>query len=863
MTVSSPALNERQRTVALDTENSILLLAGAGTGKTGTLAARVAHLLETGVAPGEILCLTFTNRACREMTQRVESVVGDQARDVTVRTVHSFCAWVLRHTPDGLLDFGRDFTVCDEDDALETIRAVVMEVTGREIDQRPASILQRFIALLKEYRFTDPAAGSRQAAEALFTQQREAVERICVTPGYEFDPKFFRFLGKYGASVTEMYDRKLRESNVLDFTDLLLHANSLMALPEMEALWASRYRYVHVDEAQDMSLGEYRFVTRFCAGAKVMLCGDFNQTIYAWRGSDPAALTAAFREAFHPVTVEFTQNYRCSGQLMDLAANFLFHAFRQGQGSALDPKSFLCTDVLMEEFDTAEQEVDWIYRQIEGLGLTDLSRCAILTRNNKTCKTLCDLLGLRRLQGGELRFMLADELRLFRRPEVKDAIACLRLCLDPFDAESLRRVLLRLSTGVGAATLRAIAADCAGVRPTDFTDSRTARTGDFFGPLLDALEAGRVVVFDVESTGTDVYTDDIIQMAAVRLGPDGQVAERFERFLRPDRPVGQSEAVHGFSDAWLAENGVAPETALGEFLDFVEGCVIVGHNVRYDMTITAENLKRRGVGRPFGHMWYDTLDLARRFLPRLENHKLSTVAAFLGTHTPSHDAMDDILATAGVLTKLAGDFLTPETEIRRICYKKYLPRFAAAAEKLSDLRSLPPETALALLDRIDELFALSEKAAPPEKANLLLLRDFVEDFADTSLPLPQQVSALLELTALTAGELDRMGKSQNKIPVITVHQSKGCEFDYVFMPMLQDGVFPSFQSIYSKNDSEERRVFYVSLTRAKKRVYLSWAHHNDQGKSCSPSRYLKLLGPNPAYQPKPLVLGEGVLVDGD
>lgn len=262
-------------------------------------------------------------------------------------------------------------------------------------------------------------------------------------------------------------------------------------------------------------------------------------------------------------------------------------------------------------------------------------------------------------------------------------------------------------------------------------------------------------------------------------------------------------------------------------------------------------------------MWYDTLDLARRFLPRLENHKLSTVAAFLGTHTPSHDAMDDILATAGVLTKLCSDFLLPEVETRRICYKKHLPRFASLAEKIGALRAAPADTAWALLDRIDALFALSEKAALPEKANLMLLRDFAEDFADTSLPLPRQVSALLELTALTAGELDRMGKSQNKVPVITVHQSKGCEFDYVFMPMLQDGIFPSYQSITTKNDMEERRVFYVSLTRAKKRLYLSWAKHNENGRSCPPSRYLKMLGPNPAFRPKPLVLGKECSIDGD
>lgn len=847
MTLAAPALNQTQQEVVSNTSDSILLLAAAGTGKTGTLAVRVAHLLEMGVAPEEILCLTFTNRACREMTRRVEDVVGAAARNVVVRTIHSFCAWFLRRAPEAFLDFDRDFVVCDEADGLETVRAVVLEVTGKEIEERPAGILQNFIALIKERQMADPDAGCRRAAEWLFTENPGAVKRICVTGSYEFDPKFYRFLAKYGASVTELYNAKLRAGNTLDFADLPLYAGRLMDMPEARALWRDRYRYIHVDEAQDMNLTEFRFITRFAGRAKLMLCGDFNQTIYEWRGSTPKALTEAFQKEFSPKTYRFTVNYRCGGQLIDLASNFLYHGFQQGVGTALDPASFACTDVMMEAFDTPEQEIDWIYRQIEGLGLEDLSKCAILTRNNKACKTVCELLKLRRLQEGEkLRFMLADELRLFRRPEVKDLLCCLRLYLDPFDSESLRRILNRSASGVGTATLRAVSQECPETRLADFADRRTARTGDFFAPLLEALDNGRVVVYDVESTGTDVYGDDIIQMAAVRLGPDGTVAEEFERFLIPSKPVGESEKVHHFSNAFLMEHGMEPVRAFREFLDFAGDAVIVGHNVRFDMTITGENLRRLAVGRTFENPWYDTLDLARRFLPKLDDHKLSTVAQYLDVHTPSHNAMDDILATAGVLVKLARDYLTPGTERRRICYKKHLARFAAVTGRLEAIRSGPPATAAELLDRCDEVFAFSAGAKLAEKANRLLLRDFAEDFADPSQCLERQVAAVLELTALNSGEMDRMGKSQNKIPVITVHQAKGCEFDYVFMPMLQENVFPGYQAVSSGDDHEERRVFYVSVTRAKKRLYLSWARKNEKGRGCQPSRYLKMLGPNPA-----------------
>ena len=215
-------LNEQQRSAVENLTDSILLLAGAGTGKTGSLAARVAFLLGSSVKPEEILCLTFTNRACREMSQRVEATAGPAAQDVTIRTIHSFCAWLLRRAPESLRDFGRDFMVCDEEDALESIRAVVREISGRELDNRAAGILQKFTGLVKERQLTAPQESCRQAVEALFTQNRPAVEAICQTYEHTIDTKFLQFLWKYGASITNLYNRKLRESNLLDFSDLMM-----------------------------------------------------------------------------------------------------------------------------------------------------------------------------------------------------------------------------------------------------------------------------------------------------------------------------------------------------------------------------------------------------------------------------------------------------------------------------------------------------------------------------------------------------------------------------------------------------------------------------------------------------------------
>lgn len=842
--VAAGALSKEQQSVVVNTSDSILLLAGAGTGKTTTLARRVAYLLESGAArPEEILCLTFTNRACREMSERIAQIAGETAQEVLIRTVHSFCVWLLRQIPPDDTDLRHDFAVCDQSDGLEIIREVVFQVTGREIEEFPASILQNFIGLVKDCWLEHPEGGRAGACTFAFLHRKAEIERICIDRQYRFDGKFFHFLAKYGASIVRLYDEKLLSNNLLDFSDLLLRANAALSDPQLTGLWKGRYKFVHVDEVQDVSLAEYGLIVKLCAGAKLLFCGDFNQTIYQWRGSNPEALTVRFRSDFHPVTVEFVENYRSSPGLLAASRNFLCNAF-----DAPVTGSPAGDDLVIREFDTMPEEVSWIYRTIEELPVTDYSRVAIITRNNRACMEVCGLLKACRLSARKpIRFMLADEFRLFKRPEIKDAIACLNLLANPQDSESLKRVLTRLAKGVGTGTINAILSlyqSGLGVALTDFVDART-NTGDYFGALLDALDSGHVVVFDVESTGTDVFTDDIVQMAAARIDANGNVLARFERFLKPSRPVGNSEKVHGFSDVFLAENGIEPVQAFAEFLDFAGTDVIVGHNVAFDMTITAQNLRKYNTNRKFDNLYYDTLDISRRFLKKLENHKLSTVAAALdAANDPSHNAMDDIMATADVLVALTDRFVRPKTEERGNCYQKFLAKFTHTASILSGLAAdMDAMDAPQLASQLSDAFGLREKYAEESErlSNLLLFEDFISDFADRGKPVRQQLSDILELTALSASELDRMTASTNQVAVITAHQAKGCEFDYVFLPVLQEGVFPSYQAVRDSNVEEEKRVFYVSITRAKRKLYLSWSHYTLNAYSAKPSRFLPML----------------------
>ncbi|MCH3959160.1 MAG: hypothetical protein LKE51_06855 [Selenomonas sp.] len=259
------------------------------------------------------------------------------------------------------------------------------------------------------------------------------------------------------------------------------------------------------------------------------------------------------------------------------------------------------------------EEAQWIYYMIQQLPTTDYSRVCILTRSNRYNKDLsAQFRSLGQMAAGEQRlpFMLIDEVKFYRRQEVKDVLAFLKLAVNPHDVSSLVRILNRFGKGIGPAAIKKItSADYrqAGVQLTDFVDSFARRDGDSYQLLLDSLEQENLVVFDVESTGIDTTRDEIIQIAGIRLTKDGQVKEKFERVLRPTRKVGDSVRVHKMTDAWLQSHGEDPREVLQAFCDFARDAVLIGHNVGYDLRILGSHLSRLDLPQLRYVSYYDTL----------------------------------------------------------------------------------------------------------------------------------------------------------------------------------------------------------------------------------------------------------------
>ena len=849
-------LNASQRQAAENLSDHILLLAPAGTGKTNTLACRVANILAGGKAePEEILCLTFTNKACREMQERIELRAGKAGRRVIVRTFHAFCYDVVRMESKRHSDFFSDAAIFDEVDCQGLLRDLMEE-------EWPIASVQNLVAQLKEARAScamdtgDALADYNTALRSLLGEQEESVRRHAVDGQFRFYKQLFLWWCEEGARVTAEYDRRLHELHGLDFTDLIGGAARLFADGAVAVRWARRFSYIHIDEVQDTSELEYAILSRIFPASRLLVAGDYFQTIYEWRGSRPETVLHRFEAAYHPVRIALIENYRATQTLLSASYGALTALFAERVASFYPMGIHAVSPVrgapiyLKSAMDFSE-EAQWIYGQIQQLAPEDYSRVCILTRSNRCNKDLSgQFRSLSTLVPEEERlpFMLIDDMKFFRRQEIKDVLAFLKLVMNRHDTASFIRLLGRFGRGVGPATIRKIAGkECraAGIRITDYLDGDARRLGDPFAVLLTALDEENVVVFDVEATGLDATRDEIIQIAGIRLGRDGTPKETFNRMLTPSLSVGASERVHHITDEWLSEHGEDAREVLAAFCAFAKGSVIVGHNVTYDLSILASHLARLDLPPLDFRSYYDTLDIFRRFCPQLPNYRLDYLGKFCTVrHASTHDALDDILATAEILCYAVAHHIRPHSEERRAYMAKWQGVFEAFAARMDAFR----ETAAALrpwqlIGRIVvEAGIDTYYRARKEEQRIENLRDLfrqARDMDDASAPPMDALARFLRYATLATTELDALA-ARPKIPILTIHQAKGAEFDYVFLAGLQEGTFPGFSAETEGRMEEEARLFYVAITRAKKQLFLSWSQYL-YGRERSASRFLRAL----------------------
>lgn len=831
-------LTSEQQEAATHTYGGLLVIAPVGTGKTETMARRAAHAIASGVPAEKMLCLSFTNRAAGEMKSRIQHLLGEfgyaeRARALTVCTFHSLCARILRREADAA-GVAPDFSIYDEEDS-RAIVSRLREFFKLSVDEKSAHKLDRAL-----YHFV-----SQAKIEPYQTKSPEPLERI-----------FYRYLNASAVKEAEIdlrqnfrlqeildgYNATLRESSALDFTDLQTKLIDLLK-DDHDALerWQSAYQWIQVDEAQDASIAEYWILSLLAGKHKnLALFGDLHQTIFEWRDSKPTTIIPRFEADFAPVSkLTFRDHHRSTPNLLEAALSLfdanIAHLLNDLSDYEIKRRG---EKVKIHEAQSLADEAFWIAAEIrrlheqERLPYRDIG---IITRRHDLNEKIA----------GHLRFCgvpiyLVEDSKFFQRSEIKDALAFLRLLVNPLDMQAFRRATLAVPSDLSPSLLDEISLTMreSGLRLYDFLNP-LSREGDVFAPLLAAYERDALIAIDAESTGLNSYQDDVIELAAVKFGRSGKVAE-FHRYIKPTKPVGDSERVHGISDAYLREHGRDARIVFGAFLDFIEGSALVGHNVRFDVELLKENLRRLGLDLA-NFAAFDTLDLSRRYA-RLRDYKLLTICEHFGISLPTHRAIADAIAVAELVATLipklaAGASLRAQHAFE---YGGYFNAFARRFEhwqnKMDDAR---PQV---ILERVLDESGLREHWSKQKDGDERLkhLNDLSQRFSasefDRKANPKESLRFLLEQSALGFGGFL---VDDEKVPILTAHQAKGLEFEAAFIAGATDSDFPHWLIKDDKGIEQERKLLYVAMTRAKTHLYLSFFARNENDFKQKPSRFIQ------------------------
>lgn len=416
-------LNPEQRLAVETTEGPVLILAGAGTGKTRTITFRMANLIATGVPAETILAVTFTNKAAEEMRNRVSSLVlraGVPPAQPWLSTFHSFCARLLRLEASHA-GLERGFAIYDDDDQLSAVKLAMETLQIEDDSLTPHNVLGR-ISYAKNH---------LQPPEAL---RREA------TDGH----------GRRIADVYAVYESLLQQSNALDFDDLLLRsARLLRESAAVREKWQQRFQYIHVDEYQDTNRIQYELL-RLLTGARQNICvvGDEDQSIYRWRGADVSILMSFSRDFAAARVIRLERNYRSTQRILD-AATAVVSRNLDRLGKTLSAENETGANLKYFEARDAHSEAEFIAGQLQSILSEDPSQtCAVEYRTNAQSRVFEEVF---RRRG--LRYKVVGGFSFYKRTEVKDVLAYGRLAMHPEDDISLLRVLNVPPRGIGKATL--------------------------------------------------------------------------------------------------------------------------------------------------------------------------------------------------------------------------------------------------------------------------------------------------------------------------------------------------------------------------------------------------------------------------
>lgn len=420
-------LNPEQKEAVKATEGPLLIMAGAGSGKTRVLTQRIAYLMvEKGVNPYNILAITFTNKAAKEMRQRIAGVLGGASEDIWISTFHSMCVRILRKDIDRI-GYNRNFTILDTTDQQSVVKQILKE---RNIDPKkhdPRAIL-----------------GSISSAK-----------NELVTPE-EFAKTAGDYFSQIISDVYTEYQRRLRKNHALDFDDLIMQTIHLFQrVPEVLEYYQRKFQYIHVDEYQDTNRSQYMLVKQLASRFRnLCVVGDSDQSIYRWRGADIANILSFEKDYPNAKVVMLEQNYRSTKKILS-AANKVIENNPGRKDKNLWTENEDGNNIHYYRADSEQGEAQFVIGKIQEIRRETskkLADIAILYRTNAQSRVMEEM-----LLKSNIEYSIVGGIKFYDRKEIKDTLAYLRLIANPDDDISLQRVINVPKRGIGSSSIDKIA----------------------------------------------------------------------------------------------------------------------------------------------------------------------------------------------------------------------------------------------------------------------------------------------------------------------------------------------------------------------------------------------------------------------
>lgn len=871
-----------------------LVLAPPGCGKTQIMAERVRRAHADGISYGDMLCLTFTNRAARGMRERISHNIDDEdVHDVFVGNVHRFCSRFLFE--NGIVP--QESAIIDDDTSVSILAMYLGEDEDHALTdswrRHYYSQVMFFSHLMYEIaHHLDRRL--RQHPECITRDDIAVLQALCRRQSKDFTPEMLIDIYEHNDYYTDVshdldhalrqqaeqtllkmryahaYTAYKRQNNLMDFEDLLLLTYT--ALRDKGV--GKRYPWIQVDEVQDLNLLQLSIIDELSTchfdgvgsladdQGTLMYLGDEQQAIFSFMGAKLSTLEM-LRQRCHGHVHHLGVNHRSPAYLVDLLNRYATEVLQvdgellpqpNNDAQALeDAIAVIPSDDLSSEYNDVALMANRLRLRYEQ------DTTAVIVNSNRDADAVSE--ALKNVACNHFKVSGAD---LFASQEVKLLMAHLSVLSNEHNFLAWSRLMRGLKVCQTNAAARQFVhhLEVRAMVPSDFLIAHHHDAPTYLQDFLRTWETEEIVVFDTETTGLNVFEDDVIQIAAEKIRR-GEVVDKFSIYVETDRRIPQrlGDIVNPIIEERRHQRIYTHDYALRQFLAFVGDDVLLGHNASYDYAIMQFNIQRYmpEVDWQKEHpLCFDSLKLIRMLRPDLKAFKLKLLLQELNLEGQnSHLADDDVFATVSLvnycyqkgleLKDSQDEYLARQLTKDRIAMlqQHYQEAFLRARGVLYN--RLAADQAPAILTEMQTMERLFRQLGVPHQPRLpyvyRFLRDDVIDLEHEP-SLKEQLDAhIMEMNTFKEADLCNSDTIDDRVFVTTIHKAKGLEFDNVIVFDVIDGRIPNFHAFTNPEAmAEDARKLYVAMSRAKKRLYITWSRvkYNRQGKMDNKlSRYLK------------------------